>query len=556
MQLSFARKGSRFTLVCSLGLLTFACGDDDGGAPLPSGDAGTDAAVVDVTDTTDTTETGSDTTDTNTDTSIATTDTGLDTTDTVTSDTDITVVLDGGIDPDTTADLDADVTTDPGTTTDGADAEAPDAGLSDADIGPLPDAGDGAVDALDGGVDGTAAASIRAGAFTAVASADQGGGGVAQLIVLKDGETRVEVQVTGLPADTLYTARVHAFPCAFDDGGPPYLLDPADDAVPPANQLNLEVGTNELGVGHGRVTTEHRARGDALSVVVHEPNTDAALLCADLAPESLVELTGAGLLDPFAAAESVDQELSGRAGLVRGNDGTGVSLEVTGLAADQEYIAHVHHLPCGVAEAGGHYKFDPTVTEEVEDNELWLSIQATDAGTARSEIASDHLARLDAQSVVLHRVVGEEALKVACADLPLAGWEALETSGSFTRFSTPDAGLSDANARATMWRTLDGETEVSVELVGFAADTPYEIHVHHLPCEVSLGGGHYKFDESVTEEIEDNEIWLNLTTDGDGSGERAVTVAHLSRPEAQSVVVHEVGGLRLGCIQLWHEELR
>ena len=128
MQLSFARKGSRFTLVISLGLLTFACGDDDGGAPLPSGDAGTDAAVVDVTDTTDTTETGSDTTDTNTDTSIATTDTGLDTTDTVTSDTDITVVLDGGVDTDTTADLDADVTTDPGTTTDGADAEAPDAG--------------------------------------------------------------------------------------------------------------------------------------------------------------------------------------------------------------------------------------------------------------------------------------------------------------------------------------------------------------------------------------------------------------------------------------------
>src|SRR5690606_6948508 len=299
--------------------------------------------------------------------------------------------------------------------------------------------------------------SIRAGSFIELAAADAGvgAGGQAQRVVLSNGETRVEVQVVGMTPYANFPIHVHQLPCEFNQGDAHYKIDPSVEGELASNEIWLEATTNADGYGNGRVTSEHEARGDAMSVVVHDPETNDRLLCADLLPENLQTLSGAGSLAPFAAAESVDQTLTGEATLTRTPNSTTVSLEVNGLSTDAEYVAHVHALPCEVSDAGGHYKLDPTIEETQESNEIWLPIESDNQGSAQSEVSVFVAARLDAQSVVLHRVEGAEQVKVGCANLAVEGWEALETTGILTRFPPPiDAGLFP-EGEGSMLRKLD-----------------------------------------------------------------------------------------------------
>lgn len=99
-----------------------------------------------------------------------------------------------------------------------------------------------------------------------------------------------------------------------------------------------------------------------------------------------------------------------------------------------------------------------------------------------------------------------------------------------------------------MTRSLDGTTQIELELQGLQPDTQYSVHVHDLPCAVNSGGSHYKLDDSINDTLESNEIWLNVTSDDDGDAERTVSLPFLARPEAQSIVVHGAAAARLGCI--------
>jgi hypothetical protein len=91
---------------------------------------------------------------------------------------------------------------------------------------------------------------------------------------------------------------------------------------------------------------------------------------------------------------------------------------------------------------------------------------------------------------------------------------------------------------------------VTLSAQGLAPSTEYASHVHDLPCSNADGGSHYKLDPSVTDALEENEMWLPLTTDADGSGDADLLVGHTPRPEAQSVVIHGADGVRLACIDL------
>lgn len=102
-----------------------------------------------------------------------------------------------------------------------------------------------------------------------------------------------------------------------------------------------------------------------------------------------------------------------------------------------------------------------------------------------------------------------------------------------------------------MFRKLDGTTQVTVAVAGFNAAQEYLAHVHNRPCAMGAGGSHYKIDTGVAAAEEDNEMWVGFTADGGGAGFFDFSFDHLARPEAQSIVIHEMSdGTRLTCTDL------
>jgi hypothetical protein len=392
--------------------------------------------------------------------------------------------------------------------------------------------------------------SILSGTFSPLAGFT-GIGGRAQMVRTLQGKTQVDVQIRGLTPGLAYTAHVHAASCAFQGGGH-YKIDPAVLDALPENELYIEMTATADGIGATQVEYDHLTRGEALAIVIHNPADGAKMACADLVPDDDAAVEASGTIAPFAQAEAGDQGIGGSVTLMRDGTGTHVSLSLTGLDPALTYGAHIHAEPCGVTDGGGHYKMDPTVIDPVEANELWPAVTAIDAGGAMSStLDSPHKARYDAQSLVVHRVVDAATKpKVACADLTRTSWPAIGTTGTATTMAAGTSAGLTISGNATMSRTLAGITQVTLNASGLAPDTDYSAHVHNLPCSVQDGGGHYKFDSSIADPVETNEIWLKLSTDASGTGTDSVWVNHTARGEAQSIVIHDADKNRLACYDL------
>lgn len=375
-------------------------------------------------------------------------------------------------------------------------------------------------------------------------------GGRAQMIRWLDDTTEVDVQILGLTPGVAYTAHVHAASCAYQGGGH-YKIDPAVLEAVPENELYIQTTASADGIGVADVSYPHLTRGEALAIVIHNPADGAKMACADLLPDDAGAVEASGTVAPFAAAETADQTIAGSVTLMRDGTGSHVNLSLSGLDPAATYGAHIHAEPCAVTDGGGHYKMDPTVVDALETNELWPAVTNYATGSMTSTLDSPHLARYDAQSLVVHRVVDAATKpKVACADLVRASWPGVQTAGDAQVMqAATDAGLAITGS-ATMSRTLAGITQVTLSAAGLAPDSEYSVHVHNLPCSVQDGGGHYKFDASIADPVETNEIWLKLSTDGSGSATDDVWVDHLARSEAQSLVIHDADKNRLACFDL------
>ena len=119
-----------------------------------------------------------------------------------------------------------------------------------------------------------------------------------------------------------------------------------------------------------------------------------------------------GDVHPFAAGAGLD--LSGHAQMVRTAAGrTYVTVHVAGLAPNTTYPSHVHALPCGTADADGHYKRDPA-GPATPPNEIWQGFTTDDDGVGNGRAVADFTAGANAVSVVIHAPGGA---KIACADL-------------------------------------------------------------------------------------------------------------------------------------------
>lgn len=249
-----------------------------------------------------------------------------------------------------------------------------------------------------------------------------------------------------------------------------------------------------------------------------------------------------GEFESMPAAGEMD--IGGKALMVRtAGEGTSVDVFLSGLGEEPEYPAHVHDLPCDQG-GGAHYKIDTGVAGTVAENEIWPTVAANPNGTGLGGAETDHVARPDAQSVVVHNPA--DGSRIACADLfPNAG--AIVTKGAFEDWS----GTCGITGRAKMVRRAIGITKVTVHIKGLAPNATYKTHVHNLPCDIENGGGHYKIDPSAVGAVESNEIWPTVTTDEDGKGRGVAIVDHIARPEGQSVVIHDpADGSRIACADL------
>lgn len=108
-------------------------------------------------------------------------------------------------------------------------------------------------------------------------------------------------------------------------------------------------------------------------------------------------------------------DIGGDGYMARHFDGsTELYAAVYGLKANVAYTAHLHVAACA-ANAGGHYKIDPTVTTTMEANELWLHGTSSGAGLVFMRAVFPHRTRAEAQSIVVHDPAN--GAKMACADL-------------------------------------------------------------------------------------------------------------------------------------------
>ncbi len=365
------------------------------------------------------------------------------------------------------------------------------------------------------------------------------------------GDTVISIQVLGLEASTEYQSHVHNQPCAVSAGGH-YLRDPAA-AAGESNEIWLPFQSGADGVGSTEVTVPHALRGDALSIVVHEPTSGNKMVCADLSLSSDATPAAHGTFKAFAAAETLDQTIGGTATLERSTAGTTVTLGVTGLDPASMYMSHVHQYPCDVSDAGGHYKIDPTVMTADEANELWPDLGDTTAGTATGMTTFTHRARLDGASVVIHRTSADMAPKVACATLLPDAFPDVEAKGIGEQLPAASPNYTALEATAELVRGVDGTTKVHVAAAGLMAAVTYPAHVHDRPCSVDSGGAHYVRDKAGAAG-EMNELWMMLDGSSAPMAEASLTVAHLAAADARSIVIHDPGSdpanARLICIDL------
>jgi hypothetical protein len=386
--------------------------------------------------------------------------------------------------------------------------------------------------------------SILQGTFAPLPGYD-GISGVAELVRTVDGNTMVSLQLAGLGVSLEHNAHVHAQPCA-QTGGGHYKMDPLVLETVEANEIWPVFTSDEAGIGRGFVTAAHLARGEALSIVVHDPEGGGKMACADLVAqdEGITSTEGA-----FAVigVDLLDANIAGSAKLDTTGTTTTVTLSFTGLDLGSTYVSHVHALPCEIDNGGGHYKMDPSVIDVDPLNELSPIIPAGLAATDALLGPVTHNARADAQSVVLHRVDGELAPKVACANLVRALYPSSTMSGTETLI----ADGATLAASATIERRLDGVTGVTLDATSLNPNAYYNAHLHNLPCDVANGGGHYKIDSTVTEAVRTNEMWFGLKADGEGVATATGFASEVARAEAQSIVIHDsVSGDRQACVSL------
>ncbi len=101
--------------------------------------------------------------------------------------------------------------------------------------------------------------------------------------------------------------------------------------------------------------------------------------------------------------------------MMRSSMKTMVDLKVAGLHANEQYPSHIHNLPCDEKGGGGHYQHEKGGNVDTV-NEIWLTFTTDHSGAGFKEASHAHMARADAQSIVIHDSTPDKA-RIACFNL-------------------------------------------------------------------------------------------------------------------------------------------
>ncbi|MEO8274204.1 MAG: hypothetical protein ABI620_09065 [Chloroflexota bacterium] len=143
-------------------------------------------------------------------------------------------------------------------------------------------------------------------------------------------------------------------------------------------------------------------------------------------------------------------------------------------------------------------------------------------------------------------VIAALALGAALAPGAFAGG-ATVTRGDFHAFNGSDLAIA---GHATMIRTADGRTVVTIHVEGLGAGLTYGSHVHAQACANGLAGGHYRFDPAGAA-TPPNEIWPGPFTTTDAGVGNGNTIAQATAgSSAVSVVIHAPNGTKIACADL------
>jgi len=98
----------------------------------------------------------------------------------------------------------------------------------------------------------------------------------------------------------------------------------------------------------------------------------------------------------------------------RGADGrTYVRVFARGLDANATFPTHVHNMSCADG-GGGHYQYDVGGAVDAI-NEIWPAVTTRGWGFGWGSASHGHVARPEAQSIVIHQP--GSLVRIACADL-------------------------------------------------------------------------------------------------------------------------------------------
>lgn len=106
--------------------------------------------------------------------------------------------------------------------------------------------------------------------------------------------------------------------------------------------------------------------------------------------------------------------VEGRAWLAQHDQGTTVTLQMSGLVPEVDYISHLHVNACADGGGGPHFKFDPNGSD-MPPNEVHLAFTSDAEGNGRMTVNNDRKTEDGVASVVVHR---QDALanRIACVD--------------------------------------------------------------------------------------------------------------------------------------------
>jgi len=130
-------------------------------------------------------------------------------------------------------------------------------------------------------------------------------------------------------------------------------------------------------------------------------------------PAEAVE--GADFMEaPFMLMETAPADYNSSAGTAQmavHDHGTTVTLRLSDLLPNTDYISHVHEEPCSTG-GGAHYRFDPDAGA-LPPNEIHIDFTTGDDGTGFMSAENPNQVDETAHSVIVH----SDGIALLCADL-------------------------------------------------------------------------------------------------------------------------------------------